>query len=239
MKIALVGYGKMGKAIETLLPSNHEVVLKVTSANASSYESDLAGVDGIIEFSRPDTVLKNISIALERNIPIVVGTTAWQKEHLAEVSQMVKNHQGSLLHASNFSVGVNLFFHFAAAFAAKMKDYQADYQCEIEEIHHLQKLDAPSGTAITLAEQVLPFLPQKDWSLKEEQKEHTLTIDAIRTAGVPGTHELHFKSEIDTISLKHEAHNRKGFALGAIQALEWLVRQDAGIYTMNNVLNIS
>jgi 4-hydroxy-tetrahydrodipicolinate reductase len=240
MKIALIGYGKMGKAIETIaLERGHEIVAKITSSTPLETLKSIE-VDVAIEFTRPDAAVANITFCLENGIPVVVGTTAWQ-DHLSAMIQLTEQQNGALLHASNFSVGVNIFFEINKLLAKLMKP-QIDYIPSIEETHHLQKLDAPSGTAVTLAKDILTYTGMNSWKLGEEEQplvnEDELAIISYRKPDVPGTHIIKYQSEIDTIEIKHEAHNRKGFALGAVLAAEYLCDKK-GIYSMADVLNIN
>jgi len=240
MKVALIGYGKMGKEIEKLLPSRgHQVVLKTNQENPLRAEQ-LKNVDVAIEFSTPKTVLNNIDLLIENNIPTVVGTTGWNEAY-ESIKQKVNAHNGALVHASNFSIGVNLFFQLNEQLAKLMSTYE-EYTPSITEIHHTEKLDAPSGTAITLANGLLSNYPKRnDWhcsqSDKNKAKEDSLSIEAIREKDVKGTHLVEYKSAIDTLSIQHEAHNRQGFALGAIIAAEWIYNKK-GIYTMKDVLQL-
>lgn len=238
MRIALVGYGKMGKEIEKIaLERGHEISAKITSDNPMNVDN-IKGSDAAIDFSTPNVVLKNIHFLLDHKIPSVIGTTGWN-DHLSEVSQRTDNQNTSLIHASNFSLGVNLFFQLNKQLAKLMSNYSA-YAVSMEEIHHTEKLDAPSGTAITLAEGIIEnhpnaanwFCPQGD---KTAAGESAIQIDAIREKGVKGTHTVTYSSDIDTIRIEHEAHSRKGFALGAVIAAEWIVNKK-GVFTMQDVL---
>lgn len=237
MKIALIGYGKMGKAIEEIAISRgHEVILKCTSKNTIE-EADFSLVDVAIEFTKPELAVKHIHFCLDKNIPLVVGTTGWNKE-LDSIKEKTKSINGSLLHASNFSVGVNIFFELNKKLAELMSG-NSDYSASIEEIHHVQKLDAPSGTAITLAEGLIENNSNySSWKLADSNSENQnqLPIIAQRLPEVPGTHTIQYSSDIDSISITHEAHNRKGFALGAVIAAEWL-KNKRGVFTMKDVLN--
>lgn len=238
MRIALLGYGKMGKAIEKIaLQRGHEIVAKVNSSNPIE-NVDFSNVDVAIEFSLPTLVLKHIDYCLGKNTPIVVGTTAWN-EHLDRITTEVNQKQGALLHASNFSIGVNLFFEMNRKLAKLMSNY-SDYKAEIEEIHHLQKLDAPSGTAITIAQDIMFENSNYDaWTLGEETKPSTtstqLPVTSYRKPDVPGTHIVSYTSPIDTITLSHEAHNREGFALGSVIGAEF-IHNKTGVFTMSDVL---
>ncbi|MBX2826666.1 MAG: 4-hydroxy-tetrahydrodipicolinate reductase [Flavobacteriaceae bacterium] len=232
MKIALLGYGKMGKTIERLaVEKGHEIVY---TASSSSETGNLKAADCAIEFSLPGTAVSNIKRCFEENIPVVSGTTGWLDAY-DEVLNFCKNSNGSFIYASNFSIGVNLFFSMNDYLAQLMKPW-ADYVPSLTEIHHTQKLDAPSGTAITLAEGILKHSKKKGWKLDSTEKEH-LSIEAKRIEDVKGTHMVDYTSPIDTITLQHEAHTRDGFALGAILAAEWLVGK-TGVFTMKDVLNL-
>lgn len=240
MKIALIGYGKMGKAIESIaLERGHEIVAKLTS-NSSLDELSSMEVDVAIEFTRPNAAVKNILACASKKIPVVVGTTAWNEDY-EEVKQAIVRADSAMIAASNFSVGVNLFFALNRQLAKLMHQHN-EYVPSIEEIHHLQKLDAPSGTAVTIANDLMLKNPTvTSWKLGEEHhpevKENELGITSYRLPEVPGTHVVKYTSEIDTIEIKHEAHNRKGFAFGAVLAAEFL-KGKKGIFTMQDVLNI-
>jgi 4-hydroxy-tetrahydrodipicolinate reductase len=244
MKIALIGYGKMGKAIETIaLERGHEIVAVFNSENPfknnATTLSKIANADVAIEFTQPKLAVAHILTALEMNLPIVVGTTAWQKEGLQLVSDKVKANNGSLLHASNFSVGVNILFALNKKLASLMEN-QTDYSVEITEIHHTQKLDAPSGTAVSLAQDIIANNSHySQWELTKNQTidEQIIPITALREPEVPGTHFVRYNSEIDTFTLAHHAHNRKGFALGSVIAAEFL-KDKKGLFTMSDVLNL-
>ena len=237
MKIALIGYGKMGKAIEEIAISRgHEVILKCTSKNTIE-DADFSLVDVAIEFTKPELAVNHIHFCLDKNIPLIVGTTGWNKE-LDSIKDKTKSINGSLIHASNFSIGVNIFFELNKKIAELMSG-NTDYSASIEEIHHVQKLDAPSGTAITLAEGLIEKNSNyTSWKLADSSSEieNQLPIIAQRFPEVPGTHTIHYSSEIDSISITHEAHNRKGFALGAVIAAEW-IKNKTGVFTMKDVLN--
>lgn len=238
MKIALLGYGKMGKTIEKLaLEKGHSVVFKssIDSEEGSFNEADVA-----IEFSSPEAAVKNISKALEAEIPIVSGTTGWLEKY-GEMIKLCEKRNGSFIYASNFSIGVNLFFNINE-YVAKLMEPWKDYTVSVEEIHHLEKKDAPSGTAITIAEAVLKHSDKNNWKLNTSdlpaaEGENSLNITAKREEDVKGTHTVSYDSQIDTISLKHEAHSREGFALGAILAAAWL-QDKKGVFTMKDVLGL-
>jgi 4-hydroxy-tetrahydrodipicolinate reductase len=232
MKIALLGYGKMGQTIERIaLERGHEIVLKKDEFN--TYEG-LSNADVAIDFSIPSAAVSNISSCFHANVPVISGTTGWL-EHYDEMVALCKEKNGALISSSNFSLGVNLFFELNEYLAKMMSKFDS-YKVEMEEIHHIQKLDAPSGTAISLAKGVIENSDYTNWTL-EEAKENQIHIEAVRTENVPGTHTVTYNSEVDTIEIKHTAHNRDGFALGAIIAAEWIVGKH-GIFTMKDVLEL-
>ena len=232
MKIALLGYGKMGKTLEKLaIQKGHTIVKKTTR---TSDKINLSNVDIAIEFSSPNSAVKNIRLCLENNIPVVSGTTGWLLEY-DEMVKLCEKRNGSFIYASNFSIGVNLFFSINEYVSKLMKPLK-EYKVSIEEIHHTQKKDAPSGTAITLAEGIIKHSDYTEWKLNEAA-EQQIDITAKRIQDVKGTHIINYKSNIDTISIKHEAHSREGFALGALLAAEWLLNK-RGVYTMKDVLKL-
>lgn len=234
MKIALLGYGRMGKAIEKFaLDRGHEIVY---ISDKDETQGDLSLADVAINFSVPQAAVENIKSALAENIPVVCGTTGWL-DHYQEVVDYCKANQSGFLYASNFSIGVNLFFKINTLAAKLMKPHQEKYHPSLEEIHHIHKLDGPSGTALTLADAVLNESDLKGWEIDGNIKDK-LNISSIREGEVPGTHTVKYTSSIDEISLKHQSFGRKGFALGAVVAAEWLADKK-GIYSMNDVLNIS
>lgn len=241
MKVIIVGYGKMGREIEKILiERGHEVVSKSCSKYPLNEEL-IKDVDVAIEFSTPHVVLNNLNFLMKYNVPTIVGTTGWN-DNYEEVVEWVENNNGSMVHASNFSIGVNLFFQLNEQLAKIMKPH-TEYKAKITEIHHTEKLDAPSGTAITLAEGLLKSNSQlTDWycpqSNKQKQGDTSLEIEAVREEDVKGTHTIQYTSDIDKISIQHEAFNRKGFALGAVIAAEWLIGKK-GIFTMKDVLQLS
>jgi len=233
MKIALLGYGKMGKTIEKIaLQKGHEIVLKVDE-NSENYDITLADV--AIDFSIPSVAFHNISTCLKNNVPVVSGTTGWL-DKFDEATNLCKKNNGGFIYASNFSLGVNIFFELNE-YLAKMMGNLSQYDISMEEIHHTQKLDAPSGTAITLAEDIIKHTNKNSWALDITNNNTEIPIVAKRIPDVPGTHSIKYKSEVDTIEIKHTAHNRSGFALGAVIAAEWLVGKH-GIFTMKNVLGL-
>lgn len=237
MKIALLGYGKMGKTIEGIaIERGHEIVLKVDEHNKDSVTTkDLSKADVAIEFSTPQSAYNNVLLCFEANIPIVVGTTAWL-DKLGEVKKICKEKNQAFFHASNFSIGVNLFFQLNKKLATMMSGYK-QYIPSMEEIHHTEKLDSPSGTAISLANDLIAIHPEKkSWVNSASGKTDELSIISKREPNVPGTHTISYTSDVDTIEIKHTAHSRKGFAEGAVIAAEWLIGKK-GCYTMNDMLN--
>lgn len=231
IKIALLGYGKMGKIIEEIATKKGYTI--VTKIDGFEDKIEFNNADVAIDFSTPQAAIHNIHQALIQNIPIVSGTTGWLEKY-DEIVDLVHQHNGTFLYASNFSLGVNLFFALNKYLANLMKDY--NYEVSITETHHTQKLDAPSGTAISLANQILPFLNKQNWTLNKENKEDLL-INALRIENVPGTHQISYQSDIDTIDIIHTAHNRVGFAQGAVLAATYLVGKK-GIFTMEDVLGL-
>ncbi len=236
MKIAIIGYGKMGRAIEELIGDKHDIVLRINSQNTSQMTvENLQKADVAIEFSMPDVAFRNILQCFEANVPIVVGTTAWMNR-LEEISDLCKQQNQALFYASNFSIGVNLFFELNRKLAKMMADYP-NYHLQIDEIHHTQKLDAPSGTAISIAEGIMEVnVSKKKWGNQVSQEAGTIDIISHRKEDVKGTHIVTYSSDIDTLEIKHTAHSRVGFALGAIKAAEWLVGKK-GIFTMRDYLS--
>jgi 4-hydroxy-tetrahydrodipicolinate reductase len=246
MKIVLLGYGKMGQLIERFaMKRGHEVVLIVDESNRSSITSeDLEDADMAIDFSTPDAALENISLCFESDLPLVVGTTGWY-EHLEEVKETCLDADQSLLYGSNFSIGVNIFFHINKMLAKAMNPYK-QYDVQVEEIHHIHKLDAPSGTAITIAEGILENSDdKKSWVNSVEgsgeeiiPKADELLIESLRIEEVPGTHTVLYSSEVDQIEFKHTAHSREGFALGAVIAAEWLFGKK-GFYQVTEMFDFN
>ncbi len=242
MKIALLGYGKMGQIIEKFaLERGHEVVLKISIDNQEDLtRQQLAKADVAIDFSTPDSVLQNISACFDANVPVVVGTTGWYGK-LQEVKNDCDSSNNTLLYGSNFSIGVNLFFKINQNLAKLMNNYPA-YDVQVEEIHHTQKLDAPSGTAITIAEGIVDNIERKSEWVNEVvgtdvdvfAKPEQLLIESHRIENIPGTHTVIYSSEVDEIELKHTAHSRAGFALGAIVAAEW-VKDKKGFFSITDI----
>lgn len=233
MKIALLGYGKMGKVIERIaLERGHTIVLKKSSS--TTFEG-LQNADVAIDFSIPDCAVENISECLNNGIPVISGTTGWL-EHYDKMVALCNEKQGAFIYGSNFSLGVNLFFELND-YLAKMMSKFKQYDVSMEEIHHIQKLDKPSGTAISLANGIIKNTETKNnWSI-ENPKSDAVYIDVKRIENVPGTHSIFYKSDVDTIEIKHTAHNRDGFALGSVIAAEWLIGKK-GVFTMKDVLEL-
>jgi 4-hydroxy-tetrahydrodipicolinate reductase len=236
MNIALIGYGKMGKAIEQIaIQHGHHIVLKINSANLDQLDHlDNYTIDVAIEFTNPLSAKDNVLKFLKKQIPVVCGTTGW-KEHIGSVELATAQYNSAFLIASNFSIGVNLFFELNSYLANLMNNY-TDYAIQIKETHHTAKKDAPSGTAISLAEQIIEQNEIKQhWHLGATNDHTIIPIEALREDPAPGTHEITYTSIIDDISIKHTAHNRNGFALGAVLAAEFL-QNKKGIFTMKDVL---
>lgn len=238
MRIALIGYGKMGKTIEEIAISRgHEIVARITSSNPIA-TLDFDEVDVAIEFTAPHFAVPHIEACIANNTPVVVGTTAWNTQ-LDYVRDLVSKANGSLLYASNFSIGVNMFFDINRRLSKLMSAYP-EYHVTIEEIHHTEKLDSPSGTAVTLANEIMLANPTiSSWIHGDEErpnvKKEQMAVVSYRKPNVPGTHTITYDSSIDKIELTHIAHNRNGFALGAVVAAEWLFGKK-GIYTMQDVI---
>lgn len=235
MKAAIIGYGKMGHSIEEILKERgHDLILKVSDENFG--ESTLAGTDIAFEFTRPEAAFGNIRLCFEQGVPVVVGTTGWL-QHYEEATRLCKQHEGALLYASNFSLGVNLFFQ-VNRYLARLMAPQDQYQISLEETHHLQKKDAPSGTAISLAEQIEEEHPRVEgWTMQEKHAPGQIPVRAKREAEVPGIHKVSYDSPEDFIEIAHHAKGRRGFALGAVLAGEFL-KGKTGIYSMQDVLNL-
>jgi 4-hydroxy-tetrahydrodipicolinate reductase len=233
MKIALLGYGKMGKIIEKIaLERGHEVVLR--KDKDQSFDGLLLA-DVAIDFSAPTAAVENISEALSNKIPVVSGTTGWLEDY-HQMVELCQKHETAFLYGSNFSLGVNIFFEINDFLARIMANFP-DYKVEMEEIHHTQKLDAPSGTAISLANAIINHTNYDEWSLISSD-EKTVKITAKREDDVPGTHTVTYNSAIDAIEIKHTAHNREGFALGAVLAAEW-IKEKKGVFSMKDVLKLN
>lgn len=236
MNIALIGYGKMGKEIEKIaLSRGHNIVLKVDVNNAATYSVDeLRKADAAIEFSTPESAIYNMYKCFDAGVPVVVGTTGWL-DKLGEVTQKCSDKNQSLFYASNYSIGVNLFFKVNEYLAKLMNSYP-NYNISLEEVHHVHKLDAPSGTAISIANQVLEQIDRKQkWVNTPSDNAMELEIISKRIDEVPGTHTVTYGSDVDEISITHLAHNRKGFALGAVIAAEW-IKDKKGVFGMKDLM---
>jgi 4-hydroxy-tetrahydrodipicolinate reductase len=236
MNIALIGYGRMGHEIETIaIKRGHVVKLIIDEDNTGDLnEVNLREINAAIEFSSPDAALSNITKCLENRVPVVSGTTGWLENYNKAVNTC-KKYTSSFIHSSNFSIGVNLLFRLNMELAKYMEQY-GEYRVSIEEIHHTKKLDAPSGTAITLANEITnSHSGYEGWCFDNEKRKNRIPISAIREGMVPGTHTVVWDSDIDSISLRHEAKNRKGFAVGAVVAAEFIHLRE-GIFTMNDVM---
>jgi 4-hydroxy-tetrahydrodipicolinate reductase len=232
MKIALLGYGKMGKVIERIaLERGHEIVLKKDQNN--SFDG-LLNANIAIDFSVPDSAVSNITECLNNQIPVISGTTGWLNDY-QKIVALCEEKKGSFIYSSNFSLGVNIFFELNE-YLSKMMANLKQYTISMEEIHHTQKLDAPSGTAITLAEGIIKHTDYTNWTLENPTK-NQIEINAKRIENIPGTHCIFYNSEVDQIEIKHTAHSREGFALGAVVAAEWLVGKK-GVFTMKDVLGL-
>ena len=229
MKIALIGYGKMGKEIEKISNERgHEVIYKI---DKDSNLKNISGADVAINFCTPETALQNIELGLKSSIPVVSGTTGWLSD-FNKIQELSKKLDISFLYSSNFSLGVNLFFDLNKKLAEIMKKHD-QYDLNIEETHHIQKVDKPSGTAITLAEGIIENGKYNNWSMGNEKK--SIPIESKRIDNVPGTHMVNYSSELDSIEIKHIAKNRTGFALGAVIAAEWIVDK-RGVFEMSDVI---
>ncbi len=231
MNIALLGYGKMGKTIEKIaIDRGHTIVIKTSLEDGY----DITKADVAIDFSVPNAAFFNIVNCFKHGIPVISGTTGWLHNYDKAV-EFCNKEEGAFLYASNFSLGVNIFFELNKKLS-KLMERLPQYKVCVEEIHHTQKLDAPSGTAITLANEIIKNSEYTSWTL-DEPKAKELGITAKRIENVPGTHEISYESNVDSIQIKHTAHSREGFALGAVVAAEW-IHGKKGIYTMKDVLNI-
>ncbi|HEX7902989.1 MAG TPA: 4-hydroxy-tetrahydrodipicolinate reductase [Chitinophagaceae bacterium] len=238
MNIALIGYGKMGKAIEEIaLQRGHKIVLKIDENNLADFtQQNIIKADVAIEFTSPHTALGNIQKTIEFGVPLVCGSTGWT-EQLEDLNKWITDKSGTFLYASNFSVGVNIFFEVNKKLAALMAPHK-DYEVILEETHHTQKKDAPSGTAITLAEQILKeLIRKKQWVNDLSDHPEDLEIISQREDPAPGTHSVKYSSAVDTIEIIHTAHTRMGFALGAVLAAEF-IQDKKGIFSMKEVLGL-
>ena len=232
MKIALLGYGRMGRAIEKVaLERGHEIVIR---KDIEPLEVDLSIADAAIDFSHPTAAFDNIKSCIDSGVAVVSGTTGWL-DKFDKIETYCKDQNGSFIYASNFSIGVNLFFNLNSYLAQMMNNIKG-YEATMEEIHHVHKLDAPSGTAISLANDILAHSDKNNWTISSEEKD-ALFIGVKREGEVPGTHSVTYTSAIDAIEIKHTAFNREGFALGAVVAAEWL-QDKKGIFNMKDVLSL-
>ncbi|MFC4097958.1 4-hydroxy-tetrahydrodipicolinate reductase [Euzebyella saccharophila] len=232
MNIALFGYGKMGKMIEQIaLDRGHKIVAKI---EVDTKEIDFSQMDVAIDFSMPSAAYENITKCFEHKVPVISGTTGWL-DKFEEAKKICTDNDSAFIYASNFSLGVNIFFELNQYLAKMMKSLD-QYKVSMEEIHHTRKLDEPSGTAITLAEGIINNSDYKGWKL-ENAAENEIPITAKRIGMTPGTHSIDYTSKVDSIEIKHTAHNREGFALGAVIAAEW-IKGKKGIFTMKDVLNL-
>lgn len=233
MNIGLFGYGKMGQMIEQTAQSRgHSIVAKV---DLDTHEVDYKNIDVAIDFSTPDAAFNNITTCFKNNIPVISGTTGWLSNYDKAVG-ICNETNGAFIYASNFSLGVNVFFELNS-YLAKMMSNLNQYKVEMEEIHHTQKLDAPSGTAITLADGIVENTEYIGWEL-DSSGEKKIPIISKREGSVPGTHSISYESIVDSIEIKHTAHNREGFALGAVIAAEWILGK-TGVFSMKDVLNLN
>jgi len=233
MKIALLGYGRMGQEIEKIaIGRGHQIVVKADINGFS--DKEIQNADVAIDFSVPESAVSNIKKSLSNNVPVVCGTTGWLDKY-NDVVEFCNTNKGGFIYASNFSLGVNIFFELNKKLAEMLSTHD-QYKVEMEEIHHTKKLDAPSGTAITLAEGIIENSNYKNWKL-DTAEEDEIPITAKRIENVPGTHTVTYKSDVDDIEIKHTAHNRKGFALGAVVAAEWL-KEKQGVFSMKDVLGL-
>ena len=236
MKIALIGYGKMGKAIEEIaLSRGHEIVKRIDIDNQQEFTAPIIQkADVAIEFTSPHTAFENVKKCIEYNVPVICGTTGWT-DKLEQIKKLNAEKKGAFLYASNFSVGVNIFFELNKKLAELMA-HQHDYEVQLQEIHHTQKKDAPSGTAITLAEEILKYITRKKrWVNHITDSAEELEILSERIDPAAGTHKVRYSSVVDDIEIIHTAHSRKGFALGAVMAAEF-IQNKKGFFTMNDVL---
>lgn len=238
MRFALIGYGKMGKMIEEVaLERGHQIGLRIDENNAEDFnQQSVKGIDAAIEFTAPHCAFQNVIKCIDLGVPVVSGSTGWN-ETLEEAREYCVQKNGSFLHSSNFSIGVNIFFELNKVLARLMSQHQ-EYDVRLKEIHHTQKKDAPSGTAVTLAEQILENIDRKkSWVNDESSNSEELSIISERIDPAPGTHFVTYSSPVDNIQIIHTAHNRKGFALGAVLAAE-TIAGNHGVFTMNDVLHL-
>jgi len=233
MRIALFGYGRMGQTIAAIAKrKGHEIAAIFDKSQA---EYDLSNIDVAIDFSVPDVAFTNITTCIHQGVPVISGTTGWLARY-DEVAALCKAKQGAFIYASNFSLGVNLFFALNTKLAQMMRPFD-QYEIALEEIHHTKKLDAPSGTAISLANDIISETTKENWTLGVTNDTKTLPIESKRIGDVPGTHRVTYRSEVDEIEIKHQANNRSGFAVGAVIAAEWILTKK-GVFSMKDVLGI-
>ncbi|MFO7744612.1 MAG: 4-hydroxy-tetrahydrodipicolinate reductase [Psychroflexus sp.] len=235
MKLAILGYGKMGKTVEEIALSRDHDIVYISSGQLDINE--LKNADVAIDFSIPEAAFNNITSCLESGVAIVSGTTGWLDKYTEAVDKC-KSESGRFLYASNFSVGVNVFFELNS-YLAKMMSGLDEYGVKLKEVHHLEKKDAPSGTAISLADQIIKETSYKSWNYPPKNDETSIDIEAEREAGIFGYHDVTYDSDIDTISISHNAKSRKGFAHGAVVAAEWILKQKEGVYSMKDVLQLN
>lgn len=238
MKIALIGYGKMGKEIEKIaMDRGHEIVSRIDISSSDSFDdSSFKSADVAIEFTRPEAAFENYQNCFKHHVPVVSGTTGWL-DKMPEIEKACKEDKQTFFYASNFSLGVNIFFEINRQLAKLMNKVQ-EYDVSMEEVHHTQKLDEPSGTAITLAEGVIENLDNKTrWTLDDQPRENEIYIKAIREGQVPGIHNIKYESPVDEIHIHHSAKSRKGFALGAVLAAEY-TKDKTGLLSMKDLLNL-
>lgn len=236
MRIAIIGYGKMGHEIEKLaLERNHQIILRIDENNINSItKPDFENVDIAIEFSKPESAFSNINLCFDNHIPVVSGTTGWL-DNFNKLIERCTNEKQTFFYASNYSIGVNMFFKLNTQLANMMNQHQ-DYEVSIEETHHMQKIDAPSGTAISLAKEIIENIDRKNkWEKETKRSEDSVSIHSFREGSVPGNHKVIYESPFDKIMIEHDAKSRKGFALGAILAAEFILHKK-GYYTMNDLL---
>jgi len=232
MNIALFGYGKMGQMLDKIgMARGHHIIAKI---DVETTEIDFSNIDVAIDFSTPDAAFKNITDCFKNNVPVISGTTGWLSR-FDEAKGVCKKYDSGFIYASNFSLGVNIFFELNKNLAKMIANLE-QYKVSLEEIHHTQKLDAPSGTAITLAEGIIENTVYSNWKM-DEAEDNEISITSKRIGKVPGTHTINYESSVDAIEIKHTAHNREGFALGAIIAAEW-IKGKTGVFSMKDVLNL-
>ncbi|BBA17028.1 4-hydroxy-tetrahydrodipicolinate reductase [Blattabacterium cuenoti] len=236
MNIAIIGYGKMGKSVKKIAEIRNHKISLCSDKTPSLHLLKNSNSDVAIEFSLPNSAFKNVKICIENNIPIVSGTTGWI-EKIQIIKEICKKKNGSFLYSSNFSIGMNIFFEINKKLSKLLQLYSKDYEVTIEEIHHKEKIDKPSGTAISLAKDIVNNKMKKTWILDEKKTKNQILILSKRLDHVPGIHIVKYKSQIEEIKIKHQAYSREGFALGAVIAAEW-IQNKKGIFSMKEVLGI-